>query len=163
MKKNPPLDKTFYNVEVKKAYSCIIKQAIKLLAAIDQEELRFVLERRDAKSSEIGIIHEFVNPILYLRLERHTDGIIAIHFGIEQINQLGLLSEITTTFLRLLYKYTSKEATASNIENCVRTDWFINSYSAAYEYIEQRNKYHEFKQIKFKTSKPHRKSILSVA
>jgi hypothetical protein len=164
MKKNPQqLDMASYNLEVKKAYFLIFKNATKLLAAIEQDELRFTLERRDTKGTEIGIIHEFVNPILYLRLEHHTDGIMAIHFGIEQINQLGLLSYITTMFLRLLYKRTSKEATTVNIENCVRTDWFINSCSAAYEYIEQRNKYHDFKMIPRKMSNSHRKPILSVA
>jgi hypothetical protein len=149
-----PKNNELYNNAVRHAYYKILKKAKHLLSTIEQDELRFTLERQDNKKEVVGIIvHELVNPVLYLRLEHHTDNIMAIHFGIEQINQIGQLSSITTTFLRLLYSYTSKEMTAINIENAIRTDWFINSCSAAYEYIEERNKHHVFKLIPFKPSK----------
>ncbi len=153
-----------YNTVVKEAYFVILKKAKQLLATIEHEELRFTLERNDKSVPDFGtIVHEIVNPVLYLRLECHTDSIMAIHFGIEQINQLGQLSEITSKFLRILYERTSKALTSIDIENCVRTDWFINSCSAMYEYIELRNKYHSFKQIKFSPTKRKKKQILSVA
>lgn len=153
-----------YNNAVKQAYFSILKKAKYLLSTIDKDELRFTLERQDTKKSVIGtIVHEFISPVLYLRLEHHTDNVMAIHFGIEQVNELGLLSSITTKFLRLLYKLTSKEITGIDIECSVRTDWFINSCSAAYEYIETRNKYHEVKQIKYKNPEKRRKTILNVA
>lgn len=163
-KSNVVQNNVLYNSAVKQAYFSILKQAKQLLATIEQEELRLTLERRDVKEPKIGtIVHELVSPVLYLRLELHTDDKMAIHFGIEQVNQLGHLSAITTRFMRLLYRYTSKEITGIDIEECVRTDWFINSCSAMYEYIELRNKYHMHKQIRYKTVIQKRKTILSVA
>jgi hypothetical protein len=95
--------------------------------------------------------------------EHHTDNIIAIHFGIEQVKELGQLSNVTTSFIRLLYKSPSKEATGLNIEDSIRTDWFINNCSEAYEYIGSRNEYHLIKQIRHKSSVGKRKPVLYVA
>jgi len=153
-----------YNEAVKNSYFKILKKAKLLLSTIENDELRYTLERQDKNKSVVGtIVHELISPVLYLRLEHHSDNIMAIHFGIEQVNELGLLSSITTSFLRVLYKLTSKEITGVDIECCVRTDWFINSCSAAYEYIKERNKYHELKQLKYKVSSTRRKTILHVA
>ena len=140
-----------YNEAVKEAYFQILKQAKQMLCTVEQEELRFTLEREERTGKAGTIIHEIINPLLYLRLEHHTDHVYAMHFGIEQINQQGQLSAITTKFLRSLYKLTTKDNTAINIENCVRTDWFINSCSSMYEYVEERgNKHHTFKQLPYK-------------
>jgi len=153
-----------YNECVKMAYHQILKQAKAMLATIEREELRYTLERQDKPGTVVGhIIHELVNPLLYLRLEEHSDGVYAIHFGIEQMNELGQLSDITTRFLRILYKVTSLGAFPVDIENCVRTDWFNNSCSESYEYIEERNKYHTFKLIPYKVTASKRKQILAVA
>jgi len=121
-----------------------------MLATIEQHECRYTLQREDKCLNHPGIIHEIINPIIYLRLEWHEDGFYHIHFGIEQANRLGQQSDITSAFIRLLYKVTSKEATTVNIEDCVKTDWFINSCSAMYEYVEERNRYHRFSLIKHK-------------
>lgn len=135
-----------------------------MLSLIEQEDLRFTLERSDKKHPQVGtIVHELVSPLIYMRLEQHTDNEMAIHFGIECVNEKCPLSELTTKFLRLLYKLTSVGAYPIDIENCIRTDWFINSCSAMYEYIEERNKYHTFKQIKYKVTAQKRKQLLSVA
>src|ERR1041385_351537 len=159
-----PRNNEAYNNSVKQAYFKILKKAKQLLSTIERDELRFILERQDSKKSIVGtIVHELISPVLYLRLEHHSDDIIAIHFGIEQVNELGQLSTITTTFIRSLYALTSKEVTRIDIECCIRTDWFINSCSAAYEYIETRNKYHELRQIKYKSSSSQGKAILHVA
>ena len=140
-----------YNKAVKEAYFQILKHAKQMLCTIEQEELRFTLEREERTSKAGTIIHEIINPLLYLRLEHHTDNVYAIHFGIEQVNQQGQLSAITTKFLRLLYKLTAIESTDINIEESVRTDWFINSCSSMYEYVEERgNKHHTFKQLPYK-------------
>ncbi|RZK08829.1 MAG: hypothetical protein EOO43_21315 [Flavobacterium sp.] len=140
-----------YNSIVKDAYYAILKKVKQQLSTIEQHELRYSLERED-KSISIGtIIHEIITPLIYLRLEFHTDNVFAIHFGIEPVNQQGQLSSITTSFIRLLYKLTCKENTAINIEDCVRTDWFINSCSDMYQYLEERgNKHHTFKQLPYK-------------
>jgi len=151
-----------YNKEVQATYFKVLKYAKQQLATIEYEELRFTLER--SEEPVIGsIIHEIVSPVLYLRLELHTDKLMRIHFGIEQVHLIGKVSDITTKFLRTLYKLTAKEVTTVNIEASVATDWFINSCSAMYEHIEERLKYHTFKQIPYKVSAQKRKQMLSVA
>ena len=153
-----------YNQCVQLAYFQLLKQAKQMLNKIEQEELRFTLERAERKPPQIGtIVHELVNPLLYMRLELHADSQMAIHFGIECVYERGQLSDITSTFLRLLYKLTSKDAYPIDIENCVCTDWFINSCAEMFEYIEERNKYHTFKQLKYKVTAKKRKQLLSVA
>lgn len=152
-----------YNECIKVAYYQILKQAKSMLATVEREELRYTLERQDKPGTIVGhIIHELVNPLLYLRLEEHSDGIYAIHFGIEQVNELGQLADITTRFLRILYKVTALGAFPVDIENSIRTDWFNNSCSESYEYIEERKKHHTFKLIPYKVTASKRK-MLAVA
>ena len=152
-----------YNESVKLAYQQILKQTKAMLSTIEREELRFSLERQDKPGTVIGhIIHEILNPLIYLRLEEHSDGVYAIHFGIEQVNEMGQLSDITTRFLRSLYKGTMLGAFPVDIENCIRTDWFNNSCSESYEYIEERNKHHTFKLIPYKPTASKRK-LMAVA
>jgi len=166
MKATPltPEAQMLYNSVVEQAYFRVLKKAKQMLATIEQEELRFTLERSDKGETKGDmIIHEIISPVLYLRLECHTDNVMAIHFGIEPVNQLGQLSDLTSMFLRKLYEYTGQESTGANIEKCVRTDWFINLCSEMYEYIEVRNKYHTFKQIKYRDASTRKKQILSIA
>lgn len=157
------LEKLAYNKEVMRCYYQILKQTKAMLAAIEQHEMRYTLIREDRTLNQPGIIHEIINPIIYLRLELHSDYLCQIHWGIEQANRLGQQSDITSAFIRLLYKATSKEATTVNIEDCVKTDWFINSCSAMYEYIEDRNKFHQFMLIKHKLTTAKRKQMQAVA
>lgn len=157
------LEAVAYNKQVGAAYYSVLKQAKAMLAAIEQHECRYTLQREDKQLHEPGIIHEIINPIIYMRLEWHSDGLYHIHFGIEQANRLGQQSDITSAFIRLLYKVTSKEVTTVNIEDCVKTDWFINSCSAMYEYIEERNRYHQFMLIKHKPATVKRKQMQAVA
>jgi len=154
-----------HNDCVRLAYFQILKQAKQMLATIEYDELSCTLERTgNGDQLKQGLMHEFINPLLYLRLELQKDGRLAINFGIEEINKPGQLSEITSQFLRLLYRLTMKDAYPTDIEPCVRTDWFLkNTCSEAYEYIEERNKYHTFRKIKYKVTPHKRKQILSVA
>ncbi|MBE9584018.1 hypothetical protein IM792_06115 [Mucilaginibacter sp. JRF] len=149
---------TAYNKAVRDSYAQILKQARQMLGSIEQEELRFMLVRED-KFSGIGtVINELINPLLYIRLEHHTDDTYAIHFGFEQISKSVELSTVTTQFVRLLYKQTSRDSTAVNIEDCVRTDWFVNSPSEMYQYIEERGlRHHTFKQLLYKPKTAKRK------
>lgn len=152
-----------YNECVRMAYHQILKQAKSMLATIEHEELRYLLEREDKPGTVVGhVIHEIVNPLIYLRLEEHSDGIYSIHFGIESDRQLGQLADITTRFLRILYKVTTLGAFPVNIENCVRTDWFIHNVSGLYEYLEESEKY-SFKIIPYKVTASKRKQMKAVA
>jgi len=152
-----------YNIAVKEAYFAILKQAQKLLSTIEQEELRFTLIRGSSKSTDGIIVHEFVNPLLYLRLECRSDNLFAIHYGFEQILEDARLHNITALFTRYVYYLTSKTTTQIDIESCVKTDWCINTPSAMYEYIDEQHKYHSFKLIKYKVTAGQRKRMLSVA
>ncbi|MBD1364441.1 hypothetical protein IDJ77_11535 [Mucilaginibacter sp. ZT4R22] len=166
MKHDPKLKKNqlTYNKSVGLAYFVVLKQAKQMLSTLEPEELRYTLEREDNATSQAGaIIHELVNPLIYLRLECSNEDVLSIHFGIEQVTNQEGLSAITSKLIRLVYKHTAKEATGINIERCVKTDWLINSCSELYEYIEERNKHHTFKQIKYKVTAARRKLILAVA
>jgi hypothetical protein len=152
-----------YNKAVKAAYYKTLRKAKEMLSTIEQVELRYTLVRNDNPTSTGYIVHEFINPLLYLRLEAENDSNLYIHFGVEQIQNNEHLSNITSKFIRALYHFTTKEVATSNIEMAVQTDWLLNSCSDAYEYIEERNKYHVFKQLPYKVSASKRKQLLSVA
>ncbi|MEN0054477.1 MAG: hypothetical protein AAGC65_12460 [Mucilaginibacter sp.] len=153
-----------YNKSVSMAYALILKQAKQLLSTLEREELRFSLEREEKSAPIVGtIIHEIINPILYLRLECHSTNSFAIHYGFEEVLAFNQYSKITSTFVRNIYRLTSKDLTETNIEDCVRTDWCINTCSEMYEYIEQSNKYHTFKQIRYKPATARRKQMHAVA
>ncbi len=153
-----------YNLAVKHAYFTILKGAKNLLSQIEHEELRYTLIRDERNRTTDGvIIHEFVNPLLFLRLECRSDNLFAIHYGFEQINQHVEYSNITALFTRSVYKLTSKEVTQIEMEAAVKTDWLIETPSAMYEYIEEQQKYHTFKLIKYKVTASQRKRLLSVA
>jgi hypothetical protein len=154
-----------YNKSVNMAYSIILKHAKQLLSTLEREELRYSLEREDKSEPKVGtIIHEIINPLLYLRLECHPTNVFAIHYGFEQVLAVNhQYSKITSAFIRSIYKYTSKDIIETNIEDCVRTDWCINTCSEMYEYIEQSNKHHTFRQIKYKPATVRRKQMHAVA
>ncbi|MDB4921234.1 hypothetical protein [Mucilaginibacter sp.] len=151
-----------YNTAVHQAYGRILKHTKQLLASIEQTELRYALERMERSKKPNTVIHELLTPLLYLRLECSPEATMTIHFGIEHVDKTPLLGVITSSFLRALYKETAQESTAIDIEASVKTDWFIKSCSEMFEYVEERNKYHTFKQIKYKRS-PQQKKLLAVA
>lgn len=153
-----------FNKAVREAYYLIYRKAKQLLATLEREELRFSLEREDRSAIKPNaILHEIITPLIYLRLESDNAGLLAIHFGFEQVLAHNQYSEFTAAFMRLLYRHTAKEHTAVEIENCIKTDWMINTCSAMYEHIEERNKYHTFKQISYKPTAVKRKQLKAVA
>jgi hypothetical protein len=153
-----------YNKVVTESYFKILKETRKQLATLERDELRYCLEREDRTIPKPNtVIHEIVNPLIYLRLECKPDNRLAIHFGFEQVLSNNQYSQLTTFFIRLLFWMTSKEATPVNIEDAVRTDWMINTCENMYEYIEEHNKHHQFRLIKHKPAATQRKRMLSVA
>ena len=153
-----------YNEQVKTAYFQILKEAKAMLATIERDELRhtLVIDERNS-ANPLSIINEFVNTLVYLRLECHSDKKFMIHYGFEQINANHLLSNRTALFTRLVYKTTSKEHTEINIEDCVHNDWCITECGSLYEYVEERNKHHQFQLIKYKPAVNRRKQMKAVA
>jgi hypothetical protein len=154
-----PLPVLTYNETVQKAYLHILKEAKALLAAIAEEPLRFTLIREEKKPVTTGVIvHELVNPLIYLRLECYAENKLGIHYGWELSPTFGPYYHITSSFIRLLYKATMADATPINIEDCIRTDYVLNETSALYEYIEERGcKHHRFELVKHKAKQAKRK------
>lgn len=151
-----------YNTAVRQAYGRILKHAKQLLASLEQEELRFTLERMERSKKPHAVIHELISPLLFLRLECSGETLMAIHFGIEHVDQSPALAMVTAAFLRMLFKETARKKDGIDIEDCVKTDWFIKSCSEMFAYVEERNKYHTFKQLKYKRA-PQQKNVLAVA
>ncbi len=132
-----------YNEAVRDAYFKIIQQAKNLISTIKEEPIRGILERQDKpKSTGDYIVHEVINVILYIRLECSNDNVFNIHYGYEQTERLTKFYPITSAFIRLIYKYTSKEWTTFNIEDSIHTDWVITNCAELFEYVNDRNKYH---------------------
>jgi hypothetical protein len=162
MKQKAPLENpASYNTVVEQAYDCIFKRAKQLLASIERDDLRTMFERKNTDCRPDTIMHEVINPLLYLRLECERHGMLTIRFGIEPITKDTVLSALTAQFLRTVFAMTDKAVTACNIEQCIKTDWFINSCSDMFEYLEMRNKHHTVKQVQYKVSAPKQSKILT--
>jgi hypothetical protein len=147
-----------YNVEVRKAYFKILKQAKTLIATVEQHELRCTLYQEDrSKQVFMNKVHEFVNPLIYLCLLCPVDA-YEIRFGINVFNGESDYTVITSKFLRILYKVTSEDHTAINIEGCVTTDNVITECSELFDYLEERGKSnHTFELIPYKAATIKRK------
>ena len=148
-----------YNKIVKQTYFQILKETKALLATIEHEPLRYSLIREDKQPiSPNNIIHEMINPLLYLRLTWFDANKLCINYGWELIPTFGEYYHLVNTFVRLVYKLTMRDATAINIEDCIRTDYVINECSAAYEHLEERGlKHHTFMLIPYKVKTVKRK------
>ena len=150
-----------YNESVQRAYKLILAKALHLLTTLEQEELRYILERKQKGAEPPIIIHELVSPIIYLRLELAQDSRMMIHFGAEPSSPFPEIQAITSTFIRILFTLTGKAYTGVDIEDCVKTDWLINVCSEMFEYLEDRTKYHTFRKVPYKKSTA-RKRVLEV-
>ncbi|RZA02873.1 MAG: hypothetical protein EOP47_05205 [Sphingobacteriaceae bacterium] len=150
-----------YNSCVKTAYDKILTQIETLISSIDDAPLRQVLERSNKEIKPGVIIHEFLNALVYLRLECYNENVFAIHYGYEQSDRLTKYYPVTSAFIRSVYKNTAVEYTSINIENCIRTDWVITNCAELFEYIGDRNKHHISRTIKPKPVR--KKQILKVA
>jgi hypothetical protein len=150
-----------FNKEVKAAYYKILKEAKSLLATLERDELRYSLIREDRLSdSPSRIIHEFVNPLLYLRLESYADGNLGIRYGFEPCHDYA---HITVAFTRFLYKVTMREVTSTDIESSIKTEWYIHNPDEMYNYLEEQMKHHTFHLIKYKPVAVKRKQMKAVA
>jgi len=148
------------NEAVKSAYFAMLKVATQLLSTISREELRYTLVREDEPTKLAYIIHEFVNPLIYLRLESYIDNTYGIRFGFEPSQDYAY---ITLAFTRSIYRLTMKENTNLNIEDSIHLQWFIHNPDELYSYIEEQNKYHQFYLIKHKVTASRRKQMKIVA
>jgi hypothetical protein len=153
-----------YNAEVRKAYHKILKQAKAMIATVEQHELRCSLVQADrSKPVFMNKVHEFVNPLIYLCLMCPVDT-YEIYFGFE-LGSSGEsdFTELTSKFMRILYKSTSAEHTAINIEDCVSTYNVITECNDLFDYMHERGKSaHTFELIAYKP-KPVKRKLMKVA
>jgi hypothetical protein len=150
-----------FNREVKTAYYKILKEAKALLSTLERDELRYSLIREDQFSTTLSrVINELVNPLLYLRLESYADGAFGIRYGFEPCQDYA---HITVAFTRFLYKVTMRESTSTNIESCIKTEWYIHNPDEMYAYLEEQMKHHTFQLIKYKPAAVRRKQMIAVA
>ncbi len=166
MKQKPTNDPSLlpYNKAVQAAYYAIYKNAKQLLSTLELDDLRSTLERKDKGPIIVGtILHELVNPVVYLRLEYHVTNTYAIHYGFEQFASFTPLAKVTSAFVRSIYKLTAKEKTGVNIEDSVRTDYCIYGCSDAYEHVDEHSCFHHFKRIEYKPMAAKRKQMHAVA
>ncbi len=155
---------TAYNEAVRQAYFKLLKYTKQQLSTIERDELRFTLQREDNSPISFGSkVHELVNPLIYLSLECNDGELLNIHWGFELLLEDTEYAHITQTFTRMLYKLTSVEHTAINIEKCVSTDYIIVNCSELYETVEDRMRYHTFTLIKHKQAATRRKQMQAVA
>lgn len=156
---------TPYNKAVKQAYFKLLKQTKQLLATIERHELRYTLQREDnGPLAPFIIVHELVSPLLYLSLKAEDGVQLTIHWGIEVFDYENDYTDVTGQFVRMLYKLTSAEHTAINIESCISTRYVITNCSELYECLEDaRHKLHQFTLIKHRPALQRTKRRLAVA
>lgn len=147
-----------YNEAVRTTFFAILEKATNLLATIEQHELRCTLIRE----GETGIIYQLVNPLLFLSLEAYA-GKYCIRYGFQHFDQPNEYSKLTALFTRCLYKYTAKETTTIDIEQCIATEWLIVHCDEMYSYIEEHNRHHVYKLIAYKPQAKPKKRQLQVA
>lgn len=140
-----------YNKEVKSAFQKVWTATRKLLATIEQHELRCILIREDPKPYGFGsVIQQLISPLIFLSLECNDGEMLNIHFGIEMLNGDSDYSPITARFLRMLYTFTAKGQTTINIESSIDTDYIVTDCSALYETVEDRMRHHTLQVIPYK-------------
>jgi hypothetical protein len=165
MKQPPNQEHVAYNAAVKESYFKVLKGTKQLLSSVFQHELRCTLQRNNRSTIGFGVtVHEVVSPLIYLSLECNDGERLSIHFGFELFQEESEYSIITSKFVRLLYKLTSVEHTAYNIEQCINTEYVINACSELYETIEDSaHKQHSFSLIAYRPIKPKRNRMQAVA
>ncbi|OOQ61347.1 hypothetical protein [Mucilaginibacter pedocola] len=153
-----------YNKEVANAYHNVLNAAKRMIAALPAYEARCSLELDEKHSFSDLRIHQFVSPLLYLSLEVGFGDKYYIHFGYEQFDTDHELAGFSSVFLRTLYRLTSKQLTAVNIEDCIHTNNIITTCSELFEVIDDSNhKRHTFKEIRYKPKVSRRKLMKAVA
>lgn len=153
---------SLYNQAVRKAFNQILNEAKALLSRIERRELRCTLFREIKPATRNMPVYEFINPLFYLKLSCENDERFTIHFGLECGNAGHEFSNQTALFTRAIYRFTAKEHTETDIEDCVQTDWLITECSALFEFKEDSANY-QFTLLKQESKAKSRKTMKAVA
>lgn len=148
-----------FNKSVLQAYFKMLKAAKELLSTIEDEPLRYSLIREDRKEGTRQItLHQFISPLLYLRLDLHSNNEMCIHYGYETLPVVSPYYEFTASFVRTLYKLTMSDGVSPNIEQALRIDWVLTNIGDCYEHLEEMgHRQHRFELIKYKPKQVKRK------
>jgi hypothetical protein len=148
-----------YNKAVTNVYFKLLKAAKELLATNEAEPVRYTLTRCEKhKQTRQITLHDFISPLLYLRLELYPNNEMAIHYGYEAQPVFSPYYHVSATFIRIVYKLTSYNGEGINLEDAIRIDWIVTSSSDAYEYLEEQGtKYHQYELLKYKPKQMKRK------
>lgn len=145
----------FYNEAVERAFNGTVIVTEHLLGSLESDFARSYYERIGTASKPDSLIREIVSPFLYLRLSCEPDGVYAIRFGIEPLERYNHLTAITVQFLRTLMEFTADRNLDPgferdiDIEDCIRTDWFINCCSDLFEHVDSASFNHTLKTVPY--------------
>ena len=154
------------NASTLKAYHSILKAAKRLLSKVEEEPLRYTLTRVERnRFTNQTILHEWISPLLYLRLDLLPSNDYAIHYGYLTSTTFGPFYHLTSAFIRTVYRRTMRGNTSINIEETVKNDYVVQECAEAYEYVEMQQKHHRFRLILYKTkqAKPIKRKLRRVA
>jgi hypothetical protein len=157
-------DLTSYNSLVKSTYFKVLNRTRQLLSTLDNPDLRGTLCKHQTpkKLHIFTVLHEFVNPVIYLALQCDGGQRLSIHFGFEQVGIEDDNTIVTGPFMRMLYTLTSKENTAFNIEDCISTDYVFTHCIDLFTSIASVTS-HKFKLLPYKPAAARRKQMRAVA
>jgi len=156
MKEMTQYELTAYNEAVHAAYSRIFTTTKQLLATLERNDLRLIMERNWNPNLPDTIVHEVIAPILFLRLSVDETTRYCIHFGIEQSDDCEVI-EVTGSFMRKLFTETAKRRKSIVIEQALCTDWFISNCSEMYEHMDEHSRYHTYSMLPYH---PTRRAVL---
>jgi hypothetical protein len=151
-----------YNKVVEQAYYRILRYAFSLISKLEDEPFKQALVRLVQPLPTGGLLHEWINPLIFLRLGCISNEYV-IHFGFEEAEEDEVVAAVTSAFMRYIYTVTSKTRTAINIERAVRTDWMISNPAEMFDYVLDHSEHHTVVLIKPKLKPRKRKRMLSVA
>ena len=138
---------TTYNKIVLRAYTSIVDLAKQTISGLEKEDYRHTLATR--VNPKDRIVHEFVNPLLYLRLYRQHDDSFAMQYGFEPCL---IYSNVTLPFVKALHNVLHMAAVKAKIPNTIRADWYPNDPDELYAFIEMINKDHVHALIEYNPS-----------
>jgi hypothetical protein len=136
-----------YNKIVLRAYTSIVELAKQTISGLEKEDYRHTLATQVKPKDRI--VHEFVNPLLYLRLYRQHDDSYAMNYGFEPCMTH---SNITLPFVKGLHKLVQEAAAKAKIDNCIRVDWYFNDPDELYEFLAMHDKDHTYALIEYNPS-----------
>jgi hypothetical protein len=153
MKQNKQLtDDSRYNEAVRHAHGKILQYTQELIATLERDELRCYYERIISGPNTECIRHEIISPFLYLQLYAEIGGRFSLRFGIKASPLDDAIADLTSFFLRGIFRATDKANTAIDIEGAVDTSWFINVCAEVYEWIDRGTACYTIRKLPYKAA-----------